>query len=63
MRNKLVERIYVIKAEEDGFKSKWWKNLFVSYTPKSGEVNCAHVSVIPFQYLNDDDLINTSNIL
>ena len=56
MKELIIKRLEKIKFEEDGFKSKWWKNNFVSYT-QNNIIETKILFEVDFNLLNDDDLV------
>jgi len=56
MKKIILERIEKFKADEDNFKSEWWKNIYASFTLNNFN-ETKHISEIDFNSLNDDDLV------
>jgi hypothetical protein len=70
IKDLIIERIDIIKSEEENFKSYWWKDIFISYTktvnklPLSSHIPVSvlqniteHISEVNFDDMSDDDLV------
>ncbi len=53
MKNNLIKRLTKIKAEEHGFTSKYWKDIYFA----EHDSPTKHISDIDFETLNSDDLL------
>lgn len=56
MKNIIIDRLEKIKFDEDYFKSKWWKNNYISYT--KNDINYTkQISDVDLSLLDDMDLV------
>jgi hypothetical protein len=57
MKNIILNRIDLIKEDEDYFESEDWASNYISYTDENNNVITKHISKVKFEKLNDIDLI------